>query len=140
MDGQASGIMSRQKMRASDQPSVRAASSMEASSDSKAPSAVRYMRGKLTTTAEMTAASHVKTSDTPCAMNHWPTGVACPNRSSSRKPHTVGGSTMGMVKTESSAPFRRLDVPIVRQAAMRPSTNVMASATALVLSDTQNGR
>ena len=49
MDGQASGIMSRQKMRASDQPSVRAASSMEASSDSKAPSAVRYMRGKLTT-------------------------------------------------------------------------------------------
>ena len=113
---------------------------MRPSSDSNAPRAVRYTSGKLTTMAEMTAASHVKTIVMPCAMSQRPTAVDCPNSMSSKKPQTVGGSTMGMVNTESRTPLRRLDVPMTRHAANNPNAKEMASARPLVLSDTQNGR
>ena len=53
---------------------------------------------------------------------------------------TVGGSTIGMVKTESSRPFTRLVVPMVFHAANRPSANAITKARPLVLMDTQNGR
>lgn len=88
----------------------------------------------------MTAAGQVKTIEMPCAMSHWPTPVERPNRISSKKPHTVGGSTIGMVKTESSKPFTRLVVPMVFHAANRPSANAITRARPLVFMDTQNGR
>ena len=72
MDGQPSGSMSLRKMRSSDQPSVRAASNICGSRPSKAPSAVRYMSGKLTTAAEIIAAGQVNTRLTPCAMSQRP--------------------------------------------------------------------
>ena len=140
MDGQANGIIRLRKMRASDQPRVRAASIMRPSSDSNAPSAVRYTSGKLTTTADITAACQVKTRDTPCAISQRPTPVDRPKSMSRRKPHTVGGSTMGMVNTESSTPLRRLDAPMTRHAAKSPSAKEIARASPLVLIDTQNGR
>ena len=47
---------------------------------------------------------------------------------------------MGMVKTESSKPLMRLEVPIVFHAANRPSANAITKARPLVFMDTQNGR
>ena len=88
----------------------------------------------------MTAAGQVNTNDTPWAISHRPTPVERPKSSNSKKPQTVGGSTMGMVKTESSRPLTLLEVPAVFHAAKSPKTNETASATALVLIDTQNGR
>ncbi len=50
---------------------------------------------------------------------------------SSKKPQTVGGSTMGMVNTESRTPLRRLDVPMTRHAANSPNAKEMANARPL---------
>ena len=88
----------------------------------------------------MTAAGQVKTIEMPCAMSHWPTPVERPNSMRSRKPQTVGGRTMGIVKTESSRPLMRLEVPMVFHAANRPSAKEISRARPLVLMDTQNGR
>ena len=73
-------------------------------------------------------------------MSHWPTPVERPNSISSKKPQTVGGSTIGIVKTESSRPFTRLVVPMVFHAANRPSAKEISKARPLVLMETQNGR
>lgn len=82
----------------------------------------------------------MNTSETPWSISHLPTAVDWPKTISSKKPHTVGGNTMGMVKTESSTPLMRLVVPMVRQAASSPSANETASATPAVLIDTHSGR
>ena len=50
------GIFTRQKIQSSERPRVRAASARFSSNDSKAPRAVRYMSGKLTTTVARMAA------------------------------------------------------------------------------------
>ena len=58
---------------------------------------------------------------------------------SSRKPHTVGGSTIGMVKMVSKIPLKRSDALTVAQAASSPSTKITAMATSVVRSDTHSG-
>ena len=73
-------------------------------------------------------------------MSQRPKGEALPNASSSKKPHTVGGSTIGMVNTVSTMPFQRLVTPRDFHAASRPSTKTTASAANDVLSDTHRGR
>ena len=88
----------------------------------------------------MTVAGHENTSLTPCARSHWPNGVALPKSRRSKKPHTVGGNTMGMVKRVSTMPFQRLLTPMDFQAARRPSTKTTASAVKEVLSETHSGR
>ena len=109
MDDHDSGSMILKKIRDSDQPSVRAASSMFGSKLSNAPSAPRYISGNATTTAAMTVAGQLKINGKPISMNHLPIGVLLPSRSSSRKPQTVGGKTIGIVKIVSNT-LRTLDL------------------------------
>ena len=72
-------------------------------------------------------------------MNHCPSAVERPKASSSRKPHTVGGSTMGMVKMESKASCARDGKRSVKYAAASPSTNLSTMASPVVRSVTHSG-
>ena len=68
------GIFTRQKIQRSERPRVRAASARFSSKDSKAPRAVRYMSGKLTTTVARIAAYHTMVSLMPKVFSsHAPT-------------------------------------------------------------------
>ena len=102
-----SGSISRTKIFALLHPSVRAASSMLRSRLSNAPSALRYISGNATTTAAMTHAAGLKMSGKPVSIQNRPNAVFEPHAKSRMKPHTVGGSTMGMVKMASKMLFAR---------------------------------
>ena len=134
-----SGSMSRRNIRALLHPSVRAASSMLGSRFSNAPSALRYMRGNATTTAAITVAGQLKMSGNPMSMKNWPNAVLRPHSHRSTKPHTVGGSTMGMVNTLSRTFLVRCDTCRQKYAAKSPSTKMMTMATPVVLSVTHKG-
>ena len=139
MDDQAKGSMRRMKMRPLDQPRVRAASSMFGSKLSKAPRALRYMSGKATTTAAMTVACQLNTSGNPISWKKRPKAVLRPSADSKRKPQTVGGSTMGMVKMVSKMSWARLEMRSVKYAAASPRKNTNTMATPQVLSVTHKG-
>ena len=83
-------------------PRVCAAWIMLLSSASKAPRAVRYMSGRLTMTAAMTAARHVKTSGRSMARRALPMALRFPRKSRRKNPTTVGGRTSGNVITASA--------------------------------------
>ena len=97
------------------------------------------MSGNATTTAATTVACQLKMSGNPMSMNHCPSAVLRPNASSSRKPHTVGGSTMGMVKMESAMSCARAGMRRLKYAAARPSTKMNTMAVPVVLSVTHRG-
>ena len=100
------GIRTRQKIQILDRPRVAAASASVGSKLSKAPRAVRYIRGKATTTVAKTADHQVITSLRPkWACTQAPMGRLGPSSTSSSQPTTVGGSTRGRVSTTSSTPF-----------------------------------
>ena len=89
-----------------DRPRVAPASARAASKLSKAPRAVRYIRGKATTAVAKTADHQVITSRTPqCSRTQAPRGRLGPRSTSSSQPTTVGGSTRGRVRTTSRTPF-----------------------------------
>ena len=73
------------------------------------------------------------------SMNHWPSAVERPKASSSRKPHTVGGSTMGMVKMASKTDWARGEMRMVKYAAPRPRMKMKMMATSVVRSVTHRG-
>ena len=100
------GICTRQKIQASERPSVRPASARFWSKLSKAPRAVRYMRGKATTMVAKTADHQFMVSRMPkVSMTQRPMGRLGPRSTSSSQPTTVGGSTSGSVSTTSSTPL-----------------------------------
>ena len=106
---------------------------------SNAPSAPRYISGKATTTAAITVAGQLKMSGKPMSMNHWPTGVLLPNANSSKKPQTVGGSTIGMVKMVSKR-LRNFGVRCRQKyAAAKPKMKMNTMAVNVVRSVTHNG-
>ena len=75
----------------------------------------------------------------PMSMNHWPTGVLLPSASSNRKPQTVGGNTMGMVKMVSNR-LRNLGVRCRQKyAAAKPRTKMNTMAVSVVRNVTHNG-
>ena len=121
------------------QPNVRAASSIFGSRFSNAPRALRYISGNATTTAASTVACQLNISGKPMSMNHCPTAVFLPNASSSRKPHTVGGSTMGMVKMESAISCARAGMRRLKYAAKSPRTKMNTIAVSVVFSVTHKG-
>ena len=87
----------------------------------------------------MTVACQLKMSGNPMSMNHCPTPVFFPNASSSRKPHTVGGSTMGMVKMESAMSCARAGMRRLKYAAASPKMKMNTMAVSVVLSVTHKG-
>ena len=100
------GIRTRQKIQVLDRPSVCPASARVRSKLSKAPRAVRYMKGKATATVAKTADHQVITSRRPkWSCTQAPMGRLGPSSTSSSHPTTVGGSTRGSVSTTSSTPF-----------------------------------
>ena len=105
-----SGSIKRTKIFALLHPSVRAASSIFASRLSNAPKAFRYMSGNATTTAAITHAVGLKIRGKPISIQNWPNAVLRPQRYRSKKPHTVGGSTMGIVKITSQMFFARGEI------------------------------
>ena len=118
-------------MRHSETPSVRAAPTMLGSSCSKAPRAVRYIRGSETTMAAMTAAFQVKTMVTSNCRRNLPMALRRPKASSRKKPTTVGGRTSGNVITASASPWKRRMRATARARPM-PRKNVTTVATTAV--------
>ncbi|MFR3273730.1 MAG: hypothetical protein ACLTQI_07940 [Slackia sp.] len=97
------------------------------------------MSGNETTTAASTVAGQLKMSGQPMSMNQRPSAVLLPRRSNSTKPHTVGGKTMGIVKTESAISCALEGMRRLHHAARRPSTNTRTIAVPVVFSVTHKG-
>ena len=97
------------------------------------------MSGKATTTAAITVACQLKTSGNPIWSNHAPTGVLRPKNMSNRKPQTVGGSTIGIVKIASMMLWVRGFKRSVHQAASNPKMKMKMIAVPVVLSVTRRG-
>ncbi len=105
------GIRTLQKIQVPDFPKVFPASARVSSKLSKAPRAVRYIRGKITTAVERIAAYQVIVRRIPkCCRKNAPTGCFGPATRSSRNPTTVGGRTRGSVRTTSRMPLRILGI------------------------------
>ncbi len=103
--GKAKGKLIRQKTVPSAAPKVFAARKRVASICSKAPNAVRYIKGKATTVAVMTAAYQVKTILIFSSSNSFPKTPFFPNNKSNKKPTTVGGKIKGATKIPSIKDF-----------------------------------
>ena len=106
---------------------------MFSSSCSKAPRAVRYMRGRETTTAAMTVACQLKTRLRSNCSRNCPMALRLPKASSRKKPTTVGGSTRGRVISASISPWPRFR-RAAQQARPMPRKKVMTVAVTAVSS------
>ena len=101
---------------------------MPLSTCASAPRAERYMRGKAITAAARTVASQLKAICNPkLSIKKRPTRRLLPKIISRKKPATVGGSTMGSVKTPS---MKILALSVGKRsthhAATTPKTKTMA--------------
>ena len=115
------GIRMRQKIYRLDSPSVCPAWASVSSKLSKAPRAVRYIRGKATTTVAKMADHQVMTSFVPNSdSTSCPTGRRGPSTRSSRYPTTVGGSTRGRVRITSRTPLTSRGSRAIAKAAQMP--------------------
>ena len=134
------GIWTRQKTQELDRPRVRPASARFWSKLSKAPRAVRYIRGKATTTVAKMADCQVITSRTPNASwTQAPRGRLGPSSISSSQPTTVGGRTRGRVRITSSAPFTPRGRRAIHWAAAIPKKNTAAVETAAMRRELNRG-
>ena len=97
------------------------------------------MSGNATTTAAMTQATGLKISGKPMSIQNWPNAVFEPHTNSRMKPHTVGGSTIGMVKMASKMLFARGDRFRQKYAAKRPRMTMNTMAMPVVRSETHRG-
>ena len=96
------GILMRQNMKVLDNPRVLPLHSKVSSKLSKAPRAVRYMRGKATTAEARMPPYQVITNCMPNSWRKRPTGCLSPKTNSRSQPQTVGGSTRGRVNITSN--------------------------------------
>ena len=87
----------------------------------------------------MTQATGLKISGKPMSIQNWPNAVFEPHTNSRMKPHTVGGSTIGMVKMASKMLFARGDRFRQKYAAKRPRMTMNTMAMPVVRSETHRG-
>ena len=92
---------------------------------------MRYISGKLTTTAAMTAAFHVNTKLISNCNKNFPTALRLPSSNNKKNPTTVGGNTIGNIITASTSALPRLRL-LTTYAKNIPAKNVIAVANAEV--------
>ena len=132
------GTKSLQKILVFDIPKVLAANKMSSSTCSKAPRLVLYIMGRLTTVADITAASGVKIIFKPKLASIFPNIEFFPNIMSRKKPTTVGGRTMDSVKRPSTKALP-LFIFITIYANAMPRKKLIALANKAVMREINNG-
>ena len=107
---------------------------------SNAPRAVRYIRGNATRLVAKTAEYHVIVILMPkFSKKKEPTGPNGAIHRNRKKPITVGGKTIGKVRTQSTTPFNHLGRRKTRCAKKMPRKKTIPVASAAMRSEFKSG-